>query len=340
MAELPIHFIGHSRGCSLNSRLIYLLALSGVLVDQVTTLDPHPVTPPGGNDWIPETFINVLFADNYYEQGPLNIPDGMPIPGAINLDISVSFLGDIGSIPHTHVHTYYHGTIDTSTNAVDGVNINSTWYLTFDRDKVGYNYSRFYPTLPRPAAGINQFISGAGGTGSRVSVDPSQQLWSNAGFDQRSVVPSVVTVGDSVDIPYYFADRYSLQIITFYTDNDTNPYNGEQAQIGYTTQPPQSDGTIGTNLFHWHPTAADIGTHYIRVKAVNSSGYTRYDYLFQPITVRAAQPLVPAIISVTPATLTASASAQPITISGYNFNPPSDPNASMTGFTFLVQSMS
>ena len=256
----------------------------------------------------------------------------MPIPGAINLDISVSFLGDIGSIPHTHVHTYYHGTIDTSTNAVDGVNINSTWYLTFDRDKVGYNYSRFYPTLPRPAAGINQFISGAGGTGSRVSVDPSQQLWSNAGFDQRSVVPSVVTVGDSVDIPYYFADRYSLQIITFYTDNDTNPYNGEQAQIGYTTQPPQSDGTIGTNLFHWHPTAADIGTHYIRVKAVNSSGYTRYDYLFQPITVRAAQPLVPAIISVTPATLTASASAQPITISGYNFNPPSDPNASMLVF--------
>ena len=32
LLELPIHFIGHSRGCSLNSRLVFLLAQNGVLI--------------------------------------------------------------------------------------------------------------------------------------------------------------------------------------------------------------------------------------------------------------------------------------------------------------------
>ena len=334
LAELPIHLIGHSRGCSLNSLLSYRLATIGVIVDQVTTLDPHPVTlTSGGNDWIPETFINVLFADNYYQLN--DFPKGMFMAGAFNQSLS-SVSSGIVFEEHTHVHTYYHGTVDLNIGPladIDGDHIVTAWYDgTLDRDKTGFNFSRFCPTLSRPAAGINNKLSGAGGTGSRVAVDSPQQLWSNAGFDQRSVVPSVVVVGDSVEIPYYFADRNSLQVITFYTDADTNPYNGEQAQIGYTTQSPQSDGTIGTDFIRWIPTAADVGTHYIRIKASNSSGYTRYDYLLKTISVQPAQPLVPTIISVTPATLTASASAQPITISGYNFMPPGDPNASKLVF--------
>ena len=336
LAEIPIHLIGHSRGCCLNARMAYNLAGNGILVEQVTTLDPHPVRlwhVPQGNDCIPETYINVVFADNYYQ--PDDFPEGMSLAGAFNQNLT-SVLTGIGLEEHMHVHTYYHGTVDIGVGPatdIDSDHIVTAWYDgTLPRDETGYNFSRFCPNLSRPSSGINQFMAGAGGNGSRVAVDSPQQLWSNAGFDQRSVVPSVVVVGDSVEIPYYFADRNSLQVITFYTDADTNPYNGEQAQIGYTTQSPQSDGTIGTDFIRWVPTAADVGTHYIRIKASNSSGYTRYDYLLKTITVQPAQPLVPTIISVTPATLTASALAQPITISGYNFMPPGDPNASKLVF--------
>ena len=81
LAEIPIHLIGHSRGCSLNARLAYLLAENGVLVDQVTTLDPHPCRPLDipfeGNDLVPATYINVIFADNYWQSHLASFPDGM-----------------------------------------------------------------------------------------------------------------------------------------------------------------------------------------------------------------------------------------------------------------------
>ena len=43
VAELPFHLIGHSRGASLVGELAKKLGEQGVWVDQVTTLDPHPV---------------------------------------------------------------------------------------------------------------------------------------------------------------------------------------------------------------------------------------------------------------------------------------------------------
>jgi uncharacterized repeat protein (TIGR02543 family) len=337
LAEIPIHLIGHSRGCSLNARLAYLLAENGVLVDQVTTLDPHPCQPLDipfeGNDLIPATYINILFADNYWQSHSYSFPDGMPIPGAFNQDLS-SVLTGLGWTPHTHVHTYYHGTIDLSATTDGSDTIETTWYQnTFSRDETGYNFSRYTnPLLPRPSSGINQFISGAGGTGSRVSVDSSQQLWSNAGFDQRSTIPSVVTVGQTVDIPYYFADRNSQQTITFYTDADTNPFNGQQSQIGSVNQNSRPAGSIGTATLQWTPTAADVGTHFIRIKGANAIGYARYDYYLKPITVQAAPTPAPTITSVSPATLPPSSSPQLITIYGSNFLLPGDPNASSLMF--------
>ena len=43
LTEIPIHLIGHSRGASLNAHLAYRFAEDGIVVHQVTNLDPHPV---------------------------------------------------------------------------------------------------------------------------------------------------------------------------------------------------------------------------------------------------------------------------------------------------------
>ncbi len=331
LVELPIHLIGHSRGASLNSRLAYSLAANGILVEQLTTLDPHPVRPwhvPPGNDWVPETFLNVVFADNYFQAN--DAPEGMSIAGTFNQNLS-SVLTGIGiGEEHGHVHTYYHGTVDIAVGSgteIDGDHIVTAWYdCTLPRDETGFNFGRYTNSLlARPASGVNQFISGAGGTGSRVSVDTAFQFWPNVGFDQRGTYPERVTVGQTVSIPYYYADRSSQQTITFFTDGDTNPFNGERANIGSVTQISRPAGSIGSTGFSWTPTAADVGTHYIRVKTTNTRvdlNRVRYDYYLKRITVEAATTAAPTISDVSPRTLNAMPVGQRqwITITGSGFN--------------------
>lgn len=325
LAELPIHLIGHSRGCSLNSRLAYSLAGNGILVDQVTTLDPHPVTSGGGTDWVPETFVNVLFADNYYRTGA--IPAGQPVPGARNSNLSATIGGTtISCTEHAEVHTYYHGTIALTATTDGDCNIQNIWYQqSTARDETGYNYSRYTnASLARPTSGVNQRISGGTGSGSRVPVDTAFQFWPNAGFDQRSSIPNRVTVGSTISIPYYFADRSSQQTITFSLDADTNPFNGVRTDIGSATQNSQPDGNIGSSSLSWTPTAADVGTHYIRVITTNTKIdliRTRYDYFLMPIVVEAAATPRPTVSDVSPRTLLAAPSnvLTPIAITGTGF---------------------
>ena len=336
--EVPIHLIGHSRGASLNSALSYALAVNGVLVDQVTTLDPHPVRPFDGNDWIPATYINVLFADNYWQSHLQSLPDGMIVPGAFNQDLS-SVLTGSGTGPHTLVHTYYYGTIDlTLGNDGGGDYPDSNWYLqTRLPDETGYNFSRFTnPRLVRPKEGISESLyelnSSPSGTGSRTFVDLSSSLWPNAGFDQRRSLPDLVTVGQAVQISYFAADWGSQQTITFSLDADINAFNGIERDIGFISQNITLAGAIGLGSFSWTPTEADIGPHFIRVKANDPTGRARYDYFLKPITVIPTPTSAPTISSVTPDGLPPSPSPQSIAIYGSNFKGPSDPNASKLRF--------
>jgi len=320
LVELPIHLIGHSRGTSLNTRIAAALAGNGVLVEQVTTLDPHPVRPgdiPGGTDVIPTTYINTVFADNYYRTGAF--PAGRQVTGAANDDLSNTIDGDDCS-EHTSVHTYYFGTVDLDALAdVDGCDVQDIWYLqSLPRGETGYNFSRYSDIrVARPADGINQFLVGAGGTGTRDPLDSPNQLWPNVGVDQRSSLPSRVLPGQGVAIPYYFNDRNTEQMVILSLDNDTNPYNNQGnpgfRQIGSSTHSSRPGGSIGSATFSWIPTMADAGNHFIQVCTTNTrtdSVRVRYDYFFRQITVEAV-PTSPdlTVLAVTgPSTATVGAS--------------------------------
>jgi len=103
-----VHFIGHSRGTVVNSVAISLLANFDREIDflQMTTLDPHPY----GVDPAPFVSPNVDFADNYYQEQPVGL-DGIPVPRAINLNLSTKNLG------HSDVHKWYRYTIDLNPSA-------------------------------------------------------------------------------------------------------------------------------------------------------------------------------------------------------------------------------
>ena len=339
LASVPIHLIGHSRGASLNSRLAFRLAERGIIVDQVTTLDPHPVKFVNilplfdliQDDVIPEIFENVVFADNYWQSD--DYPDGRPVPGATNRSLTGVFTGDFHK-GHEWVHTYYHGTIEPTRilpYSVDGEYIQQTWYNnTVPRSLTGYNYSR-YGSAEREAAALNQYLVGtsglAVGTGFRriIVPDSSFENWPNAGFDQRESIRTSISVGETVGIPYHQVSRRHGQTITFSLDGDTNPFNQGGHDVGSTNFSGRAGGIIKGEVFSWTPTTADVGTRFLRVKATHASGRTRYDYYFKPITVLAAANPNARISMLTPRTLPVLPlpQNQRITIVGSGYTPAS-----------------
>ena len=89
--------LGHSRGVIVNSEAARRFARSGIAIDHVTGLDPHPVNgtldAPLDFDWgdpAPRTWSNMVFADVYYraDGGDFNATDfdGIPIDGAVNTE--------------------------------------------------------------------------------------------------------------------------------------------------------------------------------------------------------------------------------------------------------------
>ena len=84
LAEGPVHLIGHSRGASLMSEIAKDLGQEGIWVDQLTTLDPHPID----SDAPVAPTLNVNFADNYYHldpSNPITDPSGAQSTGLLML---------------------------------------------------------------------------------------------------------------------------------------------------------------------------------------------------------------------------------------------------------------
>jgi len=291
--DLPIHLVGHSRGASVNARIAYRLAEMGILIEQITTIDPHPVTGTVADDWKPVTYINTLFADNYYRtlDSSLLNPIGYPVPGAFNVNLDGIVTG---GKEHEKTHTYYHGTIDHGIDFVDGQSVLASWYeLTDPRDETGYSLSRLAnERLNRERSGINQYLSGENGKGSRVILDSGAHFWPNAGFFQRSGVPTSVIVGQSIDFKYYYSDRRSSPQVKFYLDSDVNPYSGLPKEIGAVSHTSRPGGSIGVGRYSWSPTAGDVGTHYVMLAASNDrqdEQRTRFDHYLTPIVVKESQ---------------------------------------------------
>ncbi len=138
-----LHIIGHSRGAVVLSkawrRIIEFVPEKGV--DHVTMLDPHPAD----GEFNPIDDQPLLWedafakAENYWQMSSV-YPQGQPIDGAVNCDLSSLFNAGLYE-PHVAVHQWYHGTIDVFASS-DGKIDREHWYTWCDGQASGYYLSR------------------------------------------------------------------------------------------------------------------------------------------------------------------------------------------------------
>lgn len=102
-AELPMHFIGHSRGTYVNSAAISDMGDWGIWVDHCTILDGEDL----GADGVLTNWVNIRFLDNYFQDLANGILatdhelDGFSMPGAYEISLSAynGFFNATGIFP-------------------------------------------------------------------------------------------------------------------------------------------------------------------------------------------------------------------------------------------------
>lgn len=214
LAELPIHIIGHSRGGGLVYELARLLGAQGIEVDQITSLDPHPLTSSDLQPLFPAPpvidtpialYENVLFADNCWQD--ISYPKGESVAGAYNrLWTSLpggyhyhSIAGYREIADHINIALLYLGTIDLATPINDGEATlgsaeRAAWFNDYETSggvrgqRAGFYYTRIAGLADRksadqPTGGGDRIRDGfnndplLGGAGAR-----SPQSWTAANW--------------------------------------------------------------------------------------------------------------------------------------------------------------
>lgn len=299
----PIHLIGHSRGGSVMCEVSKLLGENGVWVDHLTTLDPHPVTALG--DARAEVWETVNFADNY-RQSSMS-PRGQIMSGAYNrpdLALDIMFGGYGGFVRlHSNVHFWYHGTLNTNTNASNGevtftgTQMRQVWYPGEALGtRTGYWLSRLGGGMQNRTVGA--FATGmasvpliAGPVMNRTYYNPrlpATRTWPSI-IETKTVRTGTGTHRTTVK----FQDADSACNIVIRLDNDRNPTrllsdilnsaNQFKTRVTRQIQTP-THGNVQSVDIDWNETGVPSGTYWVNTE-INDGQNTRSFYDQQAITV-------------------------------------------------------
>lgn len=247
LVELPLHFIGHSRGASVVTEMARLLGQQGIWVDQVTTLDPYPIL----SDATVRIWKNVLFADNIWQSTSGEAITGQALTGAYNRKLLS--LGGGNDSAHSDVHLWYHGTIDLNTPATDtqatiGESQRTTWWTAAEArgGLAGFHYSRLGggdrldPIMPA-GTGTNRVRDGFNGAwnlggdlvSNRTNLTSNSGLWPNVIRCQRTS-SGPVAQGSAFNLAIHYqagASTNGSVGLTVLLDPDANPWNGNEFAI-------------------------------------------------------------------------------------------------------------
>lgn len=312
LSELPLHLVGHSRGSSVITEMARLLGAQGLWVDQVTTLDPRPVSQFG--DPAIKNYANVFFADNYWQNmgDGLFVPNGQSVPGAYNRYLT-NLSGGYNS-SHSDVHLWYHGTLQLTTPASDTqAPITSSerqlWWTTLEEagTNAGFKYSliaggnRFSTLEPSGAGngmivdGINKVWNLGAGTGNnRTRLNVNNGLWPNL----LRILPATnrVIAGSSIPASVYYQYGTNTLVnaaLEFFLDPDANPYDGNELKIYSASATGTGTNSVGvTNVNVATSATTPPGTYYLFGR-ISDGTHPRYLYAGSRITIQpGAQPPV------------------------------------------------
>jgi hypothetical protein len=311
LVELPLHLIGHSRGGSLVSEIAHQLGTNGIWVDHLTTLDPYPINNDGNDDFpatiedapAAQTYENVLFADNYWQDlgagAFLGDPDGEPVAGAYVRKLE-NLSGGYDS-DHSNVHLWYFGTVVTNTPVSDSsasitAAERSAWWTPYEEDGAvaGFLYSilgggdRLSTNQPQGAGfsairdGFNQHWDlGAGNTNNnRAVLSSNRGAWPNVIELDRTDTNVLFSTGIlSIASVYQWAGTNSGSL-GIYLDEDLNPFGTNQILLSQVAVAGTTNGeTLGRITVPVTLQSANVlpGWYYV-LASVTGGGRTRYVY--------------------------------------------------------------
>ena len=311
LAELPLHFIGHSRGGSLVCEMAGLLGINGIWVDQVTTLDPHPVNNDGNSDPLfvvdapLRIYDNVLFADNYYQDFG-GYPHGQFMPSSYNRELTA--LPGGYSSAHSDTHLWYHATLDFHDPADDSEALlygseRIIWFTPYELTggRAGFHYSRLGGgdrlSVSRPAGAGSDFP--AYGYNQRWNLGPGNNtnrtpLWANNG-NWGSLIrlnlagTNLMAQGQSnfAKINYQWAKPASSNAtIGLFLDPDLNPFNGNGALVHQSGVPGTTSNAVAISSLALNVAATNTTPGIYNVYgSITGGGRTRYLYAPERLTI-------------------------------------------------------
>jgi hypothetical protein len=304
LAELPLHLAGHSRGASVVTEMARILGAQGIWADQVTTWDPYPVSLLGDPTPV-KIYANVFFADDYWQN--TDSPSGSAITGAYSRYLTNVTGGYPTGSAHSDTHLWYHGTIDLNTPATDtqatitstertnwwtvgeaeGTNTGFIFSLIGHGDRLSTNQPEG-PGTGQVRDGLNKMWDfGAGVSANRSTLPIDNGAWPNiirfglAGTNQFAL-------GKPIPVQVYYqygSNSASTASASFFLDSDTNPYNGNETQIGTTSFAGTGTNQILNTNLTLNPSPSIAPGTYALFAKVTAASRTRYLYASQKVII-------------------------------------------------------